>query len=171
MTPTFEEIKAARGKCPDCENGEIDAIVKCFSCPTCHGTSNGILTFLIPIEAPEGYKYRPNIGNTSAWFINELVIETEEISKHWSTLKPYKINQPIPVTCEACGGDGEKYCIKRCDAKFSDITACQFLKDCDDRMYVCPSCNGNPKTELTVLDIQVVKTDQWYFSVKVLEGI
>ena len=27
MTPTFEEIKAARGKCPDCENGEIDAIV------------------------------------------------------------------------------------------------------------------------------------------------
>jgi len=149
MTPTFKEIKAARGKCHMCggnglksENNKLTNLIEIVPCPTCHETGNKILTFLIPIDVPDGYifyKLDNGYGKTVFW--------RNSVADRIYRELPYKIDQIIPVICDAC---------KRTSFTDPFITSCMV-------------CNGSPETTLTVIDIQVVKTDQWYFSVQVLE--
>jgi len=198
MTPTYEEIKAARGECSECGGEGKDATddrpdAETWDCPTCHGTGNRILTFLIPMDVPDGYEYDKKFDRYTGFdgtiyfnFIHRKFVNTYITNKFNLNIEaPYKINQPIPVMCDACGGDGVRWyhqSIKRDPhASFNDR---HFKKP-------CPVCNGSPETTLTVIGIQVVNNksyitekadkdnpygkrvlkNKWYFKVKVLEGL
>ena len=180
----FQDVVNARSSCSDCNGLGFNLIYDNYligwdashNCPTCYGTTNGVLTFQIPMDVPDGYEFllktEGNIIGKKLSFGNYAVFSKQD--QTFKSDKPVEcriikyinsVGETIPVTCDACGGDGVRWyhqSIKRDPhASFNDR---HFKKP-------CPVCNGSPETTLTVLDIQVVKTDQWYFSVKVLEGI
>ena len=197
----FQDVVNARSSCPDCGGEGKDATddrpdAETWDCPTCHGTTNKILTFMIPMDVPDGYEFllktEGNIIGKKLSFGNYAVFSKQD--QTFKSDKPVEcriikyinsVGETIPVMCDVCGGDGVRWyhqSIKRDPhASFNDR---HFKKP-------CPVCNGSPETTLTVLDIQVINNksyitekadkdnpygkrvlkNKWYFKVKVLEGL
>jgi len=174
----FQDVVNARSSCSDCNGLGFNLIYDNYligwdashNCPTCYGTTNGVLTFQIPIVVPDGYDYCGVIskrGKKQCLFVEDTYSNAPREIK---IPLPYKINQPIPVTCDACEGSGWMWWYEK-EAWESSPAADPHDCNSDDTHYTCDDCKGSPETTLTVIDIQVVKTDQWNFSVKALEGL
>ena len=158
MTPKYKEIKAARGGCI-CEDGleyftNSRGNRELGDCKLCDGTGNKILTFTVTIDAPNYFIFN-RTSKAYAYFKHPTFRPFED--KPFEL--PYKINQPIPVTCDAC----------KPMTPYSHVVKDRDKSKLDELIGACPVCNGSPETTLTVLDIQVIKTDKWYFEVHVLE--
>ena len=161
MIPTYEQIKAVRGGCEDCGGSGLNKNTSCLACekstavcfsklcedrqcPTCHGTTNGVLTFMVPIDVPDGYEFDKIIGvehRRNARFKNNGVNRYERL--------PYKINEVMPVTC-----DGEETTVTVID-----------IKVVIDKSYITEKADKDNPYGKRVLE------NKWNFEVKVLEGL
>jgi len=175
--PTYEQIKNARGACPDCNgHGKIcmERFVECYYCDyffkdntcferhycaTCKGTTNRIITLSVSIDVPGGYEFiklKNHIDLLSSTPETEKPISDCAFFLNHNGLKivevelPCKIDRAIKVTCDECGGRGR-----------NNITTDSDINE------DCPVCNGNPEATITFIGITVVDKT---FKINYLEG-